>query len=36
MVAAVARLGVRLLRMEAEEELEGVGGWLMVGGFGTE
>lgn len=36
MAAAVARSGVRLLRMEAEEELEGVGGWLMEGGSGTE
>lgn len=36
MAAAVARLGVRLLRRAAEEELEEVGGWLMVGGSGTE
>lgn len=36
MVAVVARSGVRLLRREAEEELEEVGGWLMVGGSGTE
>ncbi len=36
MAVVVARLGVRLLRREAEEELEEVGGWLMMGGFGTE
>lgn len=36
MAAVVARLGVRLLRRAAEEELEEVGGWLMVGGSGTE
>lgn len=35
MVAVVARWGVRL-RRAVEEELEEVGGWLMVGGSGTE
>lgn len=32
----MARWGVRLLRRAAKEELEEVGGWLMVGGSGTE
>lgn len=36
MAAAVAHWGVRLLRRAAEEEVEEVGGWLMVGGSGTE
>lgn len=29
-------MGVRLPRRAAEEELVEVGGWLMVGGSGTE
>lgn len=29
-------MDVRLLRRAAEEEVEEVGGWLMVGGSGTE
>lgn len=36
MAAAVAHLSVRLLQRVAEEEREEVGGWLMVGGSGTE
>lgn len=36
MAAAVARLGVRLPRRAAEEELEEVGGWLLAEGSGTE
>lgn len=32
----MARWGVRLLRRAEEEELVEVGGWLMVGGSGTE
>lgn len=36
MAAVVAHWGVRTLRREAEGELEEVGGWLMVGGSGTE
>lgn len=36
MVAVAARWDVRMLRRAAEGELEEVGGWLMVGGSGTE